>query len=145
MEESQISLLQELQRNTSDRLTYQKLTTLLMLHKKYPISEIAFILGVDQSTIYRHYHQYNSSKNFDSYLETHYKPCVGKLTDEQKGMVKQYVNANICHSSLDILVYIKNSFQVEYTPDGVIALLHRLGRFAAAICLQENQISTLQS
>jgi hypothetical protein len=52
LEKSEIDLLQELQRNTSDRLTYQKLTTLLMLHKKYPISEIVFILGVDNNTIY---------------------------------------------------------------------------------------------
>jgi transposase len=127
LEESQIDMLQELQRNTSDRLTYQKLTTLLMLHKKYPISEIAFILGVDESTIYRHYHLYNSSKNFDSYLALHYKPCVGKLTDEQKELVQIYVKANICHSSLQVLQYIKDTFGVEYKPDSVIVLLHRLG------------------
>ncbi len=126
-EKSQIDLLQELQRNTSDRLTYQKLTTLLMLHKQYPISEIAFILGVDASTIYRHYHHYQSSKNFDNYLELHYKPCVGKLTDQQKELVKAYVAANVCHSSLDVLAYIRDSFQVEYQPDSVIALMHRLG------------------
>jgi transposase len=138
LEKSQLDLLQELQRNTSDRLTYQKLTTLLMLHKKYPIGEIAFILGVDSSTIYRHYGQYNSSKNFDTYLELHYKPCVGKLTETQKELVKQYVRANICHSSFKVLTYIKETFSVEYKPDSVIVLLHRLGRFAAAICLQKN-------
>jgi hypothetical protein len=32
LEESQFSLLQELQSNTSNRDTYQKLTTLLMIH-----------------------------------------------------------------------------------------------------------------
>ena len=127
LEKSQLDLLQELQRNTSDRLTYQRLTTLLMLHRKYPISEIAFILGVDNSTIYRHYHQYDSSKDFDSYLELHYKPCVGKLTDTQKELVKAYVSATICHSSLQVLTYIKTTFGVEYKPDSVIALLHRLG------------------
>jgi transposase len=127
LEDTQLDLLRELQRNTSDRLTYQRLTTLVMLHKKLPISFIADTLGVDATTIYRHIHQYDSSRNFDSYLETHYKPCVGKLTDAQKVLVQSYVRAHICHSSLQVLAYIKDSFGVEYKPDSVIVLLHRLG------------------
>jgi hypothetical protein len=91
LENSQMSLLQELQRNTSDRDTYQKLTTLLMIHQKYPFSEIAFILGIDTSTVYRHFHQYSESKNFEDYLSTHFKPCVGKLTPQQKEQIKAYV------------------------------------------------------
>jgi transposase len=127
LEKSQISLLQELQRNTSDRDTYQKLTTLLMIHQKYPFSEIAFILGIDNSTVYRHFHQYSGSRNFEDYLSTHYKPCVGKLSSEQKEQVKTYVRANICHSSLEVLSFIKDKFAVVYKPDSVIVLLHRLG------------------
>lgn len=127
LEKSQMSLLQELQRNTSDRDTYQKLTTLLMIHQKYPFSEIAFILGIDNSTVYRHYHQYTEFKNFDDYLVTHYKPCQGKLTDEQKDQVRAYVRANICHTSFQVLSFIKDKFDVIYKPDSVIVLLHRLG------------------
>jgi transposase len=127
LEKSQLSLLQELQRNTSDRDTYQKLTTLLMIHQKYAFSEIAFILGIDNSTVYRHYHQYVGFNNFDDYLATHYKPCVGKLTEEQKEQVKSYVRTNICHTSLQVLSYIKDKFDVIYKPDSVIVLLHRLG------------------
>jgi transposase len=127
LEESQLSLLQELQRNTSDRDTYQKLTTLLMIHQKYPFAEIAFILGIDNSTVYRHYHQYIESKTFNEYLSTHYKPCVGKLTDAQKERVKSYVRTNICHTSLQVLSFIKDTFDVIYKPDSVIVLLHRLG------------------
>lgn len=127
LESSQIDLLKELQRNTSDRDTYQKLTTLLMLHNKFKPTVIAENLGIDTSTVYRHFHQYQTSPNFDVYLESHYKPCVGKLTAEQKEVVKSYVRANICHSSLKVKSYIKETFGVEYKPDSVIVLLHRLG------------------
>ncbi len=127
LEKLQLSLLQDLQRNTSDRATYQKLTTLLMIHQKYPFPEIAFILGIDTSTVYRHYHQYIQSKNFDDYLATHYKPCQGKLTHEQNEQVHAYVGANICHTSLQVLNFIKDKFGVIYKPDSVIVLLHRLG------------------
>ena len=51
LEISQLELLRELQCNTSDRLTYQRLTTLIMIHRHMPASEIAAILGVDESTI----------------------------------------------------------------------------------------------
>jgi transposase len=127
LEKSQIELLKELQHNTSDRLTYQKLTTLLMLHNKFSAEVISENLGISPSSVNRHYHQFCSSRSFDDYLETHYKPCVGKLTEQQKQHVKTYVEAHICHSSLQVLAYIKQTFGVIYQPDGVIALLHRLG------------------
>jgi transposase len=127
LEKSQMALLQELQRNTSDRDTYQKLTTLLMIHQKYPSQEIAFILGIDNSTVYRHFNQYVQFNNFDDYLATHYKPCVGKLDFKQKDQIKTYVRANICHTSLQVLSFIKDKFGVIYKPDSVIVLLHRLG------------------
>jgi transposase len=127
LEKSHLELLKELQHNTSDRATYQRLTTLLMLHNKFSVKDISENLGIDPSTVNRHYNQYISSKNFDTYLESHYKPCAGKLNDEQLQSVKAYVQANICHSSLKVLDYIKTTFTVIYKPDSVIALLHRLG------------------
>jgi response regulator of citrate/malate metabolism len=83
LEISQLELLKELQHNTSDRDTYQRLTTLLMIHNKFSAQEISDNLGIDKSTVHRHYHQYISSRNLNFYLESHYKPCAGKLNDEQ--------------------------------------------------------------
>lgn len=56
LEKIQLDLLKGLQRNTSDRLTYQKLTTLLMLYYGYPAVEISELLGIDPSTVNLHYH-----------------------------------------------------------------------------------------
>lgn len=126
-EKSQLDLLKELQSNTSDRYTYQKFTTLIMIHNKFSSFIIAENLGITPSTVNRHYNQYQSVKDFDKYIETHYKPCVGKLSEEQKVLVKTYVQSSICHSSLKVLNYIKSTFDIEYKPDSVIALLHRLG------------------
>jgi hypothetical protein len=52
---------------------------------------------------------------------------VGKLTEAQLQAVKSYVEANICHSSLQVLSYINITFGLVYKSDSVIALLHRLG------------------
>jgi transposase len=142
LEKEQLRLLKELQQNTGDRDTYQRLTTLLMLHNKFTAQQIS----ENSSTVNRHYHQYIDSKNFDTYLERHYKPCVGKLTEVQLQAVKAYVEANICQSSLQVLSYIEKTFGVIYKPDSVIALLHRLGfvykktnRIAEATCSFKSQ------
>ena len=85
---SQLELLKELQHNTSDRDTYQRLTILLMIHNKFLAQEISDNLGIDKSTVHRH--QYISSRNLDTYLESHYKPCVGKLNEAQLQKVEAY-------------------------------------------------------
>ena len=87
---SQLELLKELQHNTSDRDTYQRLTTLLMIHNKFLAQEISDNLGIDKSTVRRHYHQYISPRNLDTYLESHYKPCVGKRNEAQLQKVEAY-------------------------------------------------------
>jgi transposase len=126
-EKSQLELLKELQSNTSDRHTYQKLTTLIMIYNKFSSLIIAENLGIAPSTVNRHYKEYQSVRDFDKYIATHYKSCVGKLNEEQKVLIKTYVQTNIFHSSLKVLDYIKATFGIEYKPDSVIALLHRLG------------------
>jgi transposase len=127
LEKSQLALLKELQRNTSDRLTYQKLTTLLMLHHHYPVSEIAELLGIDVSTVYRHQHHYESSPDLDNYLKQHYHPCAGKLNSPQLVAIKAYVKEHLCHCADQVRLHIEQTYQIPYTTDGVIALLHRLG------------------
>jgi transposase len=127
LEISQIDLLRELQRNPSDRLTYQRLTTLIMIHRGLSVIAIADLLGVDESTIYRHYNQYKNSPDLANYLQSHYKPCVGKLTQLQLIELKAYLKANLCHNSNQIRDYIEKQYGVIYTCDGVIGLLHRLG------------------
>jgi len=125
--ESQLVLLKELQGNTSDRTTYQKLTPLLLLHKQYPTRQIADTLGIDASRVNRHYHHYQQSQDFDHYLQTHYKPYQGKLTEEHLEQVKAYVNEQLCNSSLMVKTYIEQAYAISYTQQGLIALLHRLG------------------
>jgi transposase len=127
LEKSQLALLKELQRNTSDRLTYQKLTTLLMLHHRYPVSEIAELLGIDVSTVYRHQHHYECSSDLAHYLQQHYQPCAGKLSRPQLATLKTYVKEHLCQCADQVRLYIQQTYPIPYTTDGGIALLHRLG------------------
>lgn len=127
LEKSELDLLRELQRNTSDRHAYQKLTMLIMLHHQMSMSSISELLGVDETTLYRHYHQYKASSDLPTYLARHYRPFSGKLTQAQQAGLKEYLRVNLCHSSKVVAHYIKENYGVSYSWDGVICLLHRLG------------------
>jgi len=89
--ESELSLLKELQRNTSDRDSYQKLTTLIMLYNKLSQEFIAGMLGIDKTTVNHHFRSFQSASSFEDYVSMHYKPCTGKLSSEQLETVKEYV------------------------------------------------------
>ena len=125
--ESELSLLKELQRNTSDRDSYQKLTTLIMLYNKLSQEFIAEMLGVDRTTVNRHFRSFQSASSFEDYLSVHYKPCTGKLSLEQLAAVKEYVSLHLCSTAASVAVFIAKTFQIEYSESGATALLHRLG------------------
>lgn len=98
-----------------------------MLYNNFSQEIAAEILGVDRSTIHRHYQTYKASKDFNAYIATHYKPCVGKLSEEQLAIVSTYVSDNLCKESLQVKDFIEQIFGIRYSIGGVIALLHRLG------------------
>jgi transposase len=123
---TELETLKKLQYHTSDRSTYQKLTTLIMLHNNFSQELAAEILGVDRSTINRHYNSYKVSKDFNSYIATHYKPCLGLLSEEQLAAVSTYVVDNLCKESLQVKGFIEQTYGIKYSISGVIALLHRL-------------------
>ncbi len=125
--ESELSLLKELQRNTSDRDTYQKLTTLIMLYNKLSQEFIAGMLGIDRTTVNRHFRSFQSASSFEDYLSSNYKPCTGKLSSEQLGTVKEHVSSHLCGTAAEVAAFISKTFQVEYSESGATALLHRLG------------------
>ena len=125
--ESELSLLKELQRNTSDRDTYQKLTTLIMLYNKLSQEFIAEMLGIDRTTVNRHFRSFQLSSSFEDYLSSNYKPCTGKLSSEQLGTVKEHVSSHLCGTAAEVAAFISKTFQIEYSESGATALLHRLG------------------
>jgi len=134
MEKYQLEQLRQLQRNTSDRDSYQKLTVVLMLYNGFSCRSIADNLGIDPSTVSRYRKQFAQSPDFDTYLATHYKPCQGKLTEAQFEQVRQYVADNLCQAAHQVARFIEHTFSIRYRVNSiryrvnrVVNLLHRLG------------------
>src|SRR5205085_1657477 len=119
--------LRRMQRQEKDKRRYVKITVLLMLDGGFSAEEIAFSFGIDDATVYRYAHSYEQSKELGDYLQDKYLTYAGKLTEEQIEVLKQELRTRLYRSAKEIASFIKTQWTVEYTPQGLVALLRRIG------------------
>ena len=92
----------------------------------YTFEEIAKILLLDDSSVRRYYEIY-AEKNLKGLLETNYLGRSSYLSKKQLGKLKRHLKKYIYPDTKSIIEYIKETFNVTYTPKGIVPLLHRLG------------------
>jgi transposase len=120
---SQLKLLQKKEKN---KRTFVKVTVLLLLDKGLSPLVISDYLGIDDATVYRYLKGYNEV-GLKVYLEDHYQPCTGKLTEEQELRLKEEVTENLYINVKEIVAWVCQKFEVVYTQSGMTKLLHRIG------------------
>jgi transposase len=124
--EQEYKLLREIQQNEKHKKNYVKVTVLLMLHLGNSLENISISLGISTQTV-KLYIQTYKEKGLDYYLENHYLGYSGKLTAEQKEVLKEELSTNLYATSQAIADFIFLKFGVKYTSTGLVPLLHRLG------------------
>lgn len=122
----EIELLRELQRNEKYKKDYVKITSILMLNDGLSFEFVSRYLGIDISTVRRYMNSY-VSLGLDKYLSSNYHINTGKLSIEQKYLLKLELSTNLHLTSRSICDYIEQEFNVIYTPEGLVPLLHKLG------------------
>jgi transposase len=113
------------QRNVRGK-EYIKVTSILMLSKGLSAEIVSDSLGIDLSTVYRYWTTYKG-KGLESFLENLHKGYWGMLSSLQISRLRMELKNTIYTDSRSIALWIKNSFGIEYTPEGVVDLLHRIG------------------
>lgn len=120
-----LGLLRQIQRNTTDRTEYVKVSCIIFIHEKIHPEQVAFLLGVDLSTIYRYIGLYNS-KGLD-FLQTNYEGYKGKLDDGQIQKLSNELESKLYLTSEEIIEWVALQFNIKFSKDGMVKLLHRLG------------------
>jgi transposase len=82
---------------------------------------------IDEDTIGNWQKKFKASISLKDYLEENYISYSGKLTIEERELVKNYIKENIITDSKQVLSYIEEKFGKIYTAQGMQALLHKLG------------------
>ena len=121
-----IEILERYQRNVSDRRSYVKVTCILMLGKGLSPQTVSEYLGIDDSTVYRYAGSFLND-GLESYLRTDYKGYWGLLTCVQISELRAELNSNLYTDAKSVAVWIKERWGIDYTPQGTVDLLNRIG------------------
>lgn len=124
-EEQQTELMflhkQERLRRCADRIK-----AILLLNNGWSYEQIAKVLFLDDQTIRNYEYQF---KNFgiEKLISDNYLGGQNKLSVTEEEELKNYVSNNTFSSAKEISSYIKEKFNVEFTPQGLVHTLHRIG------------------
>lgn len=118
--------LRQLQKTESAKRDYVKITVIIMLDRGKSVDEVADLLGIDHTTIYRYAQTYRSL-GLQDYLGDAYQGWWGRLDSQQLSQLQNELNRGFYGSAQAVAEWIKASFSVHYHPQGLVRLLHRLG------------------
>src|SRR3989344_3320194 len=104
-----------------------RIKIILALDDGYSAKDVARILLLDEDTITKWKRLYEQSQYLSDWLGDKNNGYRGRLTLEQEQMVEKYVEDEIITDCNQVVLYIQNTFGINYTIDGVSKLLHRLG------------------
>ena len=124
-EKERISLIATHQKNMRSKEA-DKIKAILLLDKGYPQNEVAEILLIDENTITNWKQDFLKSNDVHKWLKDSYFGYQGKLNKEQLNQVEIFVENSIIQASEQVKQYIKDQFDLNYTIQGTVNLLHKL-------------------
>jgi len=110
----------------ADKKQRDKIKGILLLNRGYAYTEIAEILLIDQTTVWRWYESY-ASEGIDGLMKDNYTGGTSKLTERQQTKLIEHLESNMYLTAKEICAFVKKTFKVSYTPKGMTSLLHQLG------------------
>lgn len=97
-----------------------------MLCKGLFPKEVSDYLGIDDSTVYRYGDSYLGD-GLEVYLRTDYKGYWGLLSCVQISELRAGLNRPLYTESQSVAAWIKERWGIDYTPQGTVDLLNRIG------------------
>lgn len=120
---------QELKRRirlTKDRKTADKLRVIWFKSKGLKHEKIAELLNISINTVTDYVTQYLQG-GLNALCHNNYKGSKPSLTLEQRNELKIELICNIYTSTEQVVIWVKNKYDVHYTTSGMRKLLKRLG------------------
>ena len=109
----------------ADKKQRDKIKAILLLNNGYEYSEIAEILLIDYSTVWRWYETYITGGTTQLLMDF-YVGGTSKLSDVQLDQLVEHLECTMYLTAKEICAFVKKTFRVKYTPKGMTSLLHQL-------------------
>lgn len=119
-------ILREMHLDAREKRIADRIKSIILLDQGFSYLDIAKILLLDEDTI-RRYEKIYKEGGLDNLALLNYKGYEGKMSCEQEEKLKQELRNNLMKSAKEIVKWIKEKYGIEYTPEGLVPLLHRIG------------------
>ena len=119
-------ILEDAHHITKEKRFADKIKAVLLLNEGWSYEQIAKALLLDNTTLRRYFKIYQR-KGLDGLLKNLYGGSESKLHPEQCTELKAHLEQITYPSTKPILSYVRQTFGVSYTSEGLVHLLHRLG------------------
>ena len=102
-----------------------KIKAILMLNQGYSYQQVADLLLLDMTTIWR-WHQLFTGTGIKGLLKDNYIGGTCKLTEEQLKSFVQHLENNVYLTAKEVCAFVEKTYGIVYTPKGMTSLLHSL-------------------
>lgn len=120
------NILTELHRTLNKRRDADKIKAIILLGSGYDYEEVQKILLLDERTL-RRYEDIFLTSNVDGLLENNYKGKKRYLNEIQEKELTKHLTENLYSSAYEIAIYIKRKYGIDFTTEGLVQTLHRMG------------------
>ncbi|MDR1557082.1 MAG: winged helix-turn-helix domain-containing protein [Tannerellaceae bacterium] len=124
--EDELSELKQFQRNVVGT-DYIKVTSILMLHSGLSPHTVSESSGIDISTVCRYAALYSAGGIAPPLTANRNKGYWGMLSSHEISLLRSELKCHIYTDAKGITSWIRDSFGVSYTPEGIVNLLNRIG------------------
>ena len=124
---SERSSLKLIARSTKDAKTQKRILIILALADGYSVLQVADLFLVDVDTVNKCRNKFKKRRLLTDWIATANVGYSGKLTPEQIQALDTHVNTSLITDSNHVVLWLKDTYRVDYTINGVTKLLHRLG------------------
>src|ERR1700716_4117101 len=121
----EIEILEEAHHDTRFRKQADRIKTILALNKGLSYMQVAELLLLDDTTVRRYEKEYKDA-GLNGLLEDHYNGSVSRLTKQQEEKLIKHLREHTYRKVSQIILYVKNTYHIEYSIEGMTHLLHRL-------------------
>ena len=135
--------VEEARANTRDKVAYMKLSVLVMLDEGLSQETVSVLLGIGLGTVNNCKKKYDSD-GLDKYLDRHYVPYQGKLSDEQLAVLDSEVRERLYGSCGAVGLWIKEKYGIEYSESAIRAILTKLGFVYKKTSLLPGKVDVVQ-
>ena len=119
-------VLEEYHRACLDKKTADRIKAILLITDGFTYSQIEKILLLDERTLNR-YKKIYSDEGIDGLVANNYQGKQCTLSDEQLERLKQELNSKLYATAEKVCDYVRKTFNINFTAQGMVHLLHRLG------------------